>query len=222
MKQTYFTPDTIKRKSTAFLSRIEDMLPIRRLSFAPERSALLILDMQKYFLQPDSHAWVPSASAIMPGIVRLRNAFSRSRLPVVLTQHVNNTRDAGMMATWWRETITSDHPLCGIVHELLDPPMVQIVQKTRYDAFYLTCLEETLQKAHIEQVVICGVLTHLCCETTARSAFMRGFEVFFCVDGTATYNETFHMASLLNLAHGFASLVLVDEIMADLEGSYAN
>jgi isochorismate hydrolase len=59
-------------------------------------------------------------------------------------------------------------------------------------------------------------MTHLCCETTARSAFMRGLQVFIAVDGTATYSEAFHRASLLNLSHGFALPVLVDEILERL------
>ncbi|MGB9641195.1 MAG: isochorismatase family protein, partial [Anaerolineales bacterium] len=52
----------------------------------------------------------------------------------------------------------------------------------------------------------------LCCETTARSAFIRGFEPFFLVDGTATYNSYFHQATLLNLNHGFASLTLCADL----------
>ncbi|UCE25951.1 MAG: isochorismatase family protein, partial [Candidatus Zixiibacteriota bacterium] len=48
---------------------------------------------------------------------------------------------------------------------------------------------------------------------TARAAFMRGYEVFFPVDGAATYNEDFHRATLLNLCHGFAEMVLVDELI---------
>ena len=65
--------------------------------------------------------------------------------------------------------------------------------------------------------VISGVMTHLCCETTARAAFMRGFEVFFTVDGTATYNEALHRSSLLTLSHGFAIPVLIDELLCDME-----
>ena len=68
----------------------------------------------------------------------------------------------------------------------------------------------------VRRIVISGVMTHLCCETTARSAFVRGFEVFFTVDGTASYTADFHRASLLNLAHGFAVPVLVSEILAAL------
>ncbi|MES0360330.1 MAG: isochorismatase family protein, partial [Anaerolineales bacterium] len=63
-----------------------------------------------------------------------------------------------------------------------------------------------------------GVMTHLCCETTARSAFVRGFEVFFVIDGTATYNEDYHMATLLNLAHGFTTPVLTKEVLKFIHG----
>jgi bifunctional isochorismate lyase/aryl carrier protein len=93
-------------------------------------------------------------------------------------------------------------------------------QKSQYDAFYQTSLEEMLHAKGVTQVVICGVMTHLCCETTARSAFIRGFEVFFPVDGTATYNLAYHKASLLNLAHGFASLVLMKDILEAIRGEH--
>ena len=62
-------------------------------------------------------------------------------------------------------------------------------------------------------------MTHLCCETTARVAFTRGYEVFFSIDGTATYNRKFHLGSLVNLAHGVAVPMLVDEIIAQLKQS---
>jgi isochorismate hydrolase len=47
---------------------------------------------------------------------------------------------------------------------------------------------------------------------------MHGFEVFFPVDGTATYNLAYHKASLLNLAHGFAELILIRDILATIRG----
>jgi isochorismate hydrolase len=78
-----------------------------------------------------------------------------------------------------------------------------------------------LRASGVTQVVICGVMTHLCCESTARSAFMHGYEVFFPVDGTATYNLTYHRASLVNLAHGFASLYFVKDILDLMRGGHA-
>ena len=97
--------------------------------------------------------------------------------------------------------------------DALDTSRGLILQKSQYDAFYNTELVKILRENFATQVVITGVMTHLCCETAARSAFVRGFDVFFTVDGTATYNEDFHRAALQNLAHGFATPVLLEEFV---------
>jgi bifunctional isochorismate lyase/aryl carrier protein len=135
---------------------------------------------------------------------------------VVATRHLNTPEDARMMSKWWRDLI---HPQTAYNQyvETLDIENAFQVEKTQYDAFLHTSLEEILHAQQIEQVVITGVMTHLCCETTARSAFMRGFEVFFTVDGTATYNEELHRASLLTLSHGFAVPVSVEELLDTME-----
>jgi isochorismate hydrolase len=116
------------------------------------------------------------------------------------------------MGRWWRDLIKQDEERSLITREF-DTNQATTILKNQYDAFYGTDLENILRREGITQVVITGVMTHLCCETTARSAFMRGFEVFFTVDGTATYNEEFHRATLLNLAHGFAVPVLMEELL---------
>jgi isochorismate hydrolase len=116
------------------------------------------------------------------------------------------------MATWWRDLLTEENPLSAITSELDRKHGVTLV-KTQYDAFYNTPLAELLRNRQVKQVVIGGVMTHLCCETTARSAFVHGFEIFFLIDGTASYTEAHHRAALLNLSHGFAAPVLVDEII---------
>jgi isochorismate hydrolase len=68
----------------------------------------------------------------------------------------------------------------------------------------------------VEQLVITGVTTHLCCESTARSAFMRGFAVFLAIDATATLNRELHIASLQALAHGCAVPLLAADLLAAL------
>jgi len=184
--------------------------------FHPEKAVLLLLDLQEYFLREDSHAYVPSAKAILPGIARLSNVFRKSGFPVVATRHLNTPEDAGMMAKWWRDIINPSFAHShSIAFENLKNSLS--ITKSQYDAFLNTGLEEILCQKGIEQVVVCGVMTHLCCETTARSAFMRGFEVFFTVDGTATYNESLHRASLLTLSHGFALPVLIEELLQQME-----
>lgn len=179
----------------------------------PLRTALLVLDMQEYFLDPGSHAFIPSATAILPGVQKLIAAYSAGSRLVVFTRHINDDRNAGMMSAWWQDLIREESALSKISAEL-DTTAGKTLSKTQYDAFYQTDLKNILRGEGVEQVVITGVMTHLCCETTARSAFMRGFEVFFAIDGTATYTEAFHQATLLNLAHGFALPVQVTEILA--------
>ena len=122
------------------------------------------------------------------------------------------------MGSWWKDLITAENKLSDLIPEL-DIPGATVISKTQYDAFYETNLEALLKEWSIAQVVIGGVATHLCCETTARSAFVRGISVFLPLDATATYTREFFRASLLNLSHGFATPVLARELMDQLEAS---
>ncbi len=75
MKEDYFGEGRLDEQAREFL---EPLLPWRERKswrLAPATAALLILDMQKYFLWPKSHAHVPSAQAIVPHVMALRNAF---------------------------------------------------------------------------------------------------------------------------------------------------
>ncbi len=219
MKERYFTVQSLNQQARELYTQVADLSQKKGLKYQPSQSALLVLDMQAYFLDASSHAFVPSAGAILDGIVQLIMEYSAHGRPVIFTQQINTASDAGMMAVWWKDLITSTNPLQGIVPEI-DLSLGTLIQKSQYDAFHQTHLEEILQGRGVSQVVICGVMTHLCCETTARSAFVRGFEVFFPVDGTATYNLAYHRASLLNLAHGFASVVLMKDILKAIRGEY--
>ena len=220
-KEQYFTLDTIQEKAQDFLDSVESSR--RRhadIVFQPRKAALLVLDMQDYFLQESSHAFVPSAPAIVPEISKLIGAFSDAGYPVIATRHTNTIENAGMMAKWWRDLINPYIAYSHYIKPVKSQKTINI-NKTQYDAFLNTPLEKQLHQRKIDQVVICGVMTHLCCETTARSAFMHGFEVFFTMDGTATYNEELHRATLLTLSHGFAVPMLVGELLAAVEANAA-
>ena len=121
-----------------------------------------------------------------------------------------------MLKEWWDEIITTENKYYKLSKEiyLAGAP---IVKKTQYDAFYKTNLKKILNKYKIKQVLITGVMTNLCCETTARSAFIQGFKVFFVVDGTCTQNEMMHRATLINLSYGFAIPVLTEDILKNAQ-----
>lgn len=177
-----------------------------------EHAALLVLDMQEYFIKENSHAFVPSATAIIPGIQALISTFSEAKRPIIFTRHTNDTDNARQMALWWKALLKPGTPESEIISEFNTTRGI-VINKHQYDAFYDTRLETVLHTQGVGEIVITGVMTHLCCETTARSAFMRGFGVFFVVDGTATYNEAFQRATILNLSHGFANPVQVNDIL---------
>ena len=209
MKESYLT-------SRSFLREAEELVSwsagLERGSFTPGATALLVVDMQGYFLEPSSHAYLPSAVDIVPSLVWLSRAFWESDLPVIFTRHLNTEEDAGSLGVWWNDLIRVEDPLSEIT-SALDTSIGIVMEKSQYDAFHGTDLESTLRERGVERVVVTGVATHLCCETTARSAFVRGFEVTFPVDGTATYDEHHHLATILNLAHGFATTTRVRDLV---------
>ncbi len=219
MKEQYFTLQSLEHQALELYQHVPEQSQKKSITFQPSQSALLVLDMQAYFLDSASHAYIPSAGAILNGIVQLVKEYSNHGRPIIFTQHINNISNAGMMSIWWKDAITAQNPLHKILSNI-DLSVGTLIQKSQYDAFYQTRLDEILHANRVTQVVICGVMTHLCCESTARSAFTHGFEVFFPVDGTATYNLAYHRASLLNLAHGFAKLVFMKDILAAIQADH--
>ena len=214
-KEDYFTLESIGKKARSMLSDIKELRKQHSLKLCPRRAGLLVIDMQRYFLEKDSHAFIPSGQAIVTNISQLINSCYQKKIPLIFTQHLNTEDDAGMMSTWWRDLIRPGSHSSEII-PAFDTSKGTIIRKSQYDAFYGTKLERILRDKGISQVIICGVITHLCCEATARSAFVRGFKVSLTIDGTATYNEQFHRATLWSAAHGFAVPMLTNEIISQL------
>jgi isochorismate hydrolase len=213
-KETYFTRGTIVREGKRMAASLA--VNPRAAAFSPAAAALLVVDMQEYFLRPESHAFLPAAPAILPNILALAEGFERSGRPVFLTRHANTPDNSRQMADWWRNLLTADHPLGALASGLMRPGRT-VIEKSQYDAFIATDLEKKLRAAGVEQLVVAGVATHLCCESTARSAFARGFAVFMALDATATWNRRLHMASLRALAHACAVPLRAVDLLAALE-----
>jgi len=218
MKEGYFTKENYSEKVQELFEHVQVFRKRHPFIFDVDHSALLIIDMQSYFLNEKSHAFVRSAPLIVPGILKLASAFLNRNRPVFLTQHVNTAKNAFLMKTWWNDIIKEDDPLSAIIPELNGLP-ASIIKKQQYDAFYQTNLNQQLHDNNIHQLVVTGIVTHLCVETTIRSAFMRGFFVFLPIDATASYAESFHHASLLNMCHGCAYPVLSNEIIQKCQGN---
>lgn len=211
IKNRYFTPQNIVKKSQEIYKYVENITKIKKNSYKSVQSALLICDMQNIFLDENSHAFIPSSPTIITNIKKIIEKYRKNKLLIIFTQHINTTENALNMKKWWHRLIQKNDNLSKII-DIFYPIKETIIEKNQYDAFLNTNLENILNTNNIKQIIITGVMTHLCCETTARSAFMKGFEVFFPIDATATYNEFFHTSTILNLAHGFANIVFTENI----------
>ena len=182
--------------------------------FQLSHSALLVIDMQRFFLDKKSHAYLGLARPIIPRIKKLIAFYRANRLPIIFTRHaIRSKSEVGLMGRWWRDTLFEHHPHARIIEELKPLKNELVIRKTRYSAFAGTSLAKALRKYRVKRLVITGVLTHLCCETTARDAFVRDFEVFFVTDGTATVNRDLHLSSLKTLSDGFAIPVTTQQIL---------
>lgn len=217
LKTQYFTEKNIAATAKTMYHDLDKQYNLHKDKLNLSKSALLILDMQEFFHNEVSHAFIPSAQAIINPINSLAEKFIENNRPIVVTRHINTKANAKQMDYRWRDIITKDSEFSQIIPEI-NIPQANLVIKSQYDAFYNTQLDEILQNNDIEQVIITGVMTHLCCETTARSAFVHGYNVFFPIDGTATYNKVLHNATLTNLAHGFANITLINKMIDSING----
>jgi bifunctional isochorismate lyase / aryl carrier protein len=179
-------------------------------------SALIITDFQNYFLQPESHAFISSAPAIILNIKLLIELFRKYNRPVIFTKHTNTPENADTMGYWWKDII-KENSLMAELYESLTSPEDIIIGKHQYDAFYQTGLDEILQQNNVVYPVICGVMTNLCCETTVRTAFVKGFRPVLPIDATAAYNRQFHIATFRNLSFGFSPLMTTEEVINKLK-----
>lgn len=213
----YVTARTLKERTVRWLEEIE---PFNRTgeSLESSRSALLVIDMQRYFVDPSGAAFLPSAQAILGNVQRLIKAFRRSHRPVIYTRHMHHPGglDAGILRRWWGDMITEGTPDSEIHRSIAPRKGDKVVVKHRYSAFHGTDLEAVLRGLEIRDVVICGVMTNLCCESTARDAFYRDYRTFFVADATGTQTESMHLASLLNLAYGFAVVTTTGDMISSL------
>lgn len=199
------------------LEQVASLSAKRNIDFDKAKTALLVIDMQEYFLNPMSHAYIPASKNIIQPIKQLQDYCLKNNILIIQTKHVNTLENAGQMAKWWHAPILElNNPLAQIIPAIAHPKIKQIT-KSQYDAFYNSKLEASLKKHNIEQIIITGVMTHLCCETTARVAFTRGYEVFVSIDATATYDSALQSGALLGMAHGFAMPLLTSKILAQLE-----
>lgn len=215
--EPYVTPETISDKSKKWLEHISSF-NTHKMQLSRDKSALIVIDMQYFFLDSASPSFTCGGLAILPKLKKIIHAFREAGRPVIFTRHVHHPdgSDAGITGWWWEGMCKEGTPESEIHQELAPKSNEKVVFKHRYSAFYNTDLETVLRGLKVEDLVIAGIMTNMCCESTARDAYFRDYRVFFLADGTGSVTEEMHLSSLLNLAFGFAWVTDIDQVVAQL------
>lgn len=173
------------------------------------RYALIVIDVQNYFFDPASPAYLTGSAAIVPRIDRLVAAAGTAGAPVFFTVHRAPTAPGNLMAARYKRLPQGKE--CDLWRGIAIPPKPIMLEKEYYSAFHRTGLAARLRRRGIETIVLCGAMTHLCVDTTARHGFMLGFKPVVIADACCSKDPAFHRAALLALGHGFVEVVTTKE-----------
>jgi biuret amidohydrolase len=188
-------------------------------AFAPDEIALVIIDMQRDFIEPGGFGDtlgndVSLLGAIVPTVRRLLDGFRAAGLPVFHTRECHlpdlsdcppskrlrgapslRIGDAGPMG----RILIAGEPGADIIPDLAPLPGETVIDKPGKGAFYATALGEKLAARGIRQLVLAGVTTEVCVQTTMREANDRGYDCLLATDATESYFPAFKEAAIAML-----------------------
>ncbi|MET8788149.1 isochorismatase family cysteine hydrolase [Streptomyces sp. NPDC049097] len=200
-------------------ARARDAYRHGRASFGirPERTALLVIDMQDEFVRPGwSPYWVPAATRMAPRLRQLVQVCRAAAVPVIWTvfddTHLGLDRPHGLRFLPHADTDWHRPGPAEVWAPMDRRPDEALIRKPSYGAFYDTPLDTMLRNLGRDTVVVTGTLTNYCCGTTARQAYERGYRVVFGSDVTATDDESRQEPELAVLRKGFALVLSAEEI----------
>ena len=195
----------------------------------PKYAALIVVDVQNDFVSPQGSAAkrgedVSAAMAMVPNLRRLIDEARRVGLTIVYirTTHsewtdtpswVYRTSQKGGLSTCREGTWGAE------LYEGISPsPSERVVIKHRYSAFINTDLNTVLKARNIQSVLVCGVATNVCVETTARDGYMYDYYVTMIDDCSAAYEAKLHLGTLENIRRHFGLVTSSQEIIDSWHG----
>lgn len=199
----------------------------------PATTALVVVDMQNAYMAKGESLATTNAREIVPNVNRLSAAVRAMGGKVFFLRQTYTDDGPRALPDWQkqvgpkilrvRETVREgslSHDICGELHR---EPGDVTVNKYRHSAFarHSSELETQLHEAGVDTLIIVGIATNICCESTARDAFMLGFKVFFVADATAALTDEEHNAALLSLRAIFADVRMTDEMLGLIEAAHA-
>jgi ureidoacrylate peracid hydrolase len=195
----------------------------------PRYAALIVVDVQNDFVSPEGSAGkrgddVGAAMAMIPNLTGLIDQARKVGFTVVYirTTHSDWTDTASWIyrtsqksglntcreGTWGAEFYDGIAPL----------PSERVVIKHRYSAFINTDLNTVLKARGIQSILVCGVATNVCVETTARDGYMYDYYVTMIDDCSAAYDAKLHMSTLENIRRHFGLVASSHQIIESWSG----
>jgi len=205
----------------------------RALAPEPGRTALVVVDMQRGFLDLGEAMEVPPAREIVPAIQNLLSVFRSRRLPVVFTEFVYSEgvpvligrlhpehrpappgapRGFGLPSSSCLEGTTS----AETVPDLAPRPDEIVVRKRGYDAFAGTLLDRALRARNVTSLVVTGTMTDICVLATVTAALHREYRVTVVEDGVATLWPEIQRAALDIIGRAYARIATSKEVADDI------
>lgn len=183
-------------------------------AFEPARAALLIHDMQEYFLNfwgEDS----PLVQQVVANIAQLRHYCKSQGIPVFYTAQPNqqSDEDRALLNDMWGPGLNKHPDQQRVVAALAPDEHDQVLVKWRYSAFHRSPLESILNETGRDQLIICGVYAHIGCLITATDAFMRNIKPFMVADALADFSREEHMMSLTYTAGRSGRVVMTETLL---------
>ena len=201
----------------------------RALAPEPGRTALVVVDMQRGFLDAGEVMAVPPALEIIPAIQNLLGVFRARRLPVVFTEFVYSESVPVLIGVLHPEHkpaapgaprgfgVPSSSCLEGTasaetVPDLAPLPDEIIVRKRGYDAFAGTWLDRALRARNVTSLVVTGTMTDICVLATVTGALHREYRVTVVEDGVATLWPEIQRATLDIIGRAYARVATSKEV----------
>jgi len=189
-------------------------------------TALMVIDMQNGFLHGKGsmaaigmphEALVPA----VPGCRRLVEGARAAGVPVIYTRYVYlpDYSDGGLLPNEYLPAMREVNALVKgtwdgeVVDELTPQDGDIVIDKSRPSSFYGTQLEPVLTSLEVRHLVMAGVTTNVCVETTARDAGQRDYRVHVVSDATAEYEPERHDHALGTIGFLFGRVTTIDDVL---------
>ncbi|HYW92165.1 MAG TPA: cysteine hydrolase [Gammaproteobacteria bacterium] len=192
-------------------------------------TVLVIIDMQNGFLHDEGSCAgiglpVTALQAALPGCRQLLGAARRDGMPVIFTRYVYRPdySDGGVVIReFFPDLATSGAFRSGswdadVVDELAPREGELVVDKNRPSAFYGTPLESYLRGLGADSLIVCGVTTNVCVETTVRDAMQRDLKVWVVGGATAEFDRDRHESALQSMGWMFGQVVQLDAALEQI------